>query len=68
MMSAVHPAIRRYAAGEISAMKAADMVGEGATVGDVFVLTRRAGLTLPRPARVREAAELAHAVQVLGTG
>lgn len=62
----VHPAIRRYSAGEIPAWKAADLLGPGATVADVYVLTRRAGLPLPRPPREREEAELAHALKVLG--
>lgn len=66
MSEPVHPAIRRYAAGEISATKAADMLGGGATVADVFVMTRQAGLPLPRPPREREEAELAHALKVLG--
>ena len=62
----VHPAIRRYAAGEISASKAADMLGERATVADVFVMTRQAGLPLPRQPREQEQAELRHALKVLG--
>ena len=40
MTEPIHPAIRRYAAGEISATKAADSLGERATVADVFVMTR----------------------------
>jgi hypothetical protein len=66
MNQPVHPAIRRYAAGEISASKAADMLGDRATVADVFVMTRRAGLPLPRPSREQEQAELEHALKVLG--
>ncbi len=62
----VHPAIYRYSAGEISATKAADSLGGNATVADVFVLTRQAGLPLPRPPREQEQAELAHALRVLG--
>jgi hypothetical protein len=62
----IHPAIRRYAAGEISANKAADLLGDNATVADVFVMTRDAGLPLPRPPRAQEQAELAHALKVLG--
>lgn len=65
MSVAVHPAIGRYAAGEISAAKAADLVGDRATVADVFVMTRQAGLPLPRPPCEREEAELAHALRVL---
>lgn len=66
MSEPVHPAICRYSAGEIPATKAADMLGERATVADVFVLTRQAGLPLPRPPREREQAELEHAMKVLG--
>ncbi len=66
MSEPVHLAIRRYAAGEISAAKAADILGEKATVADVFVMTRQAGLPLPRPPREQEEAELAHALKVLG--
>ena len=66
MTELVHPAIRRYSAGEISASKAAAILGEKATVADVFVMTRRAGLPLPRPPREQEQAELAHALRVLG--
>ena len=62
----IHPAIRRYSAGEISAAKAADIIGNTATVADVFVMTRHAGLPLPRPPRAQEEAELAHALKVLG--
>jgi len=66
MNEPVHLAIRRYSAGEISASKAADMLGERATVADVFVMTRQAGLPLPRPPREQEEAELKHALKVLG--
>ncbi|MGH7154511.1 MAG: hypothetical protein ACREF3_11350 [Acetobacteraceae bacterium] len=66
MNEAIHPAIRRYASGEISATRAADMLGGGATVADVYVMTIQAGLPLPRPPREREQAELAHALKVLG--
>ncbi|HSU05192.1 MAG TPA: hypothetical protein VLI93_06435 [Acetobacteraceae bacterium] len=66
MTEPVHPAIHRYAAGKISAAKATDILGEKATVADVFVMTRRAGLPLPRPPREQEQAELAHALKVLG--
>lgn len=62
----VHPAIRRYAAGEISATKAADILGEKATVADVFVMTRQAGLPLPRQPHEKERAELVHALKILG--
>ena len=64
-LASVHPAICRYSAGEISAANAADSLGGGATVADVFVMTRLAGLALPRPPREQEQAELAHAIRVL---
>lgn len=66
MTSPVHPAIVRYAAGEISANKAADLLGPGATVADVFVLTRQAGLSPPLPPAEQQRAELAHAIRILG--
>lgn len=66
MTDAVHPAILRYAAGEISAMQAAGLLGVGFTVADVFVQLRRAGLALPEPPLERQRAELAHARRVLG--
>lgn len=66
MTESVHPAIRSYTAGEISAAKAADTLGGNVTVADVYVMTRQAGLPLPRPPREREQAELAHALKVLG--
>ncbi len=62
----IHPAIRRYAAGEISAAKAADLLGDKATIADVFVMTRQSGLPIPRPSPEQEKAELAHALKVLG--
>lgn len=66
MNELVHPAIRRYAAVEISANKAADLLGDRATVADVFVMTLDAGLPLPRPPREQQQAELKHAFKVLG--
>ena len=66
MNSAVHPVIRRYAAGEISAMEAASALGEPATVADVIVMLRQAGLKPPEPPPEQARAELAHARRVLG--
>lgn len=66
MSDSIHPAIRRYSAGEISANRAADLLGPEATVADVYVLTRQSGLPLPRPPRAQEEAELAHALKLLG--
>lgn len=68
MNDPVHPAIRRYAAGEISAMRAASVLGGRATVADVIVLLRQAGLRPPEPPPEQARAELAHARRVLGLG
>ena len=68
MNDPVHPAIRRYAAGEISAMQAASALGDWATVADVIVLLRQAGLQPPEPPTEQARAELAHARRVLGLG
>ena len=62
----VHPVIHRYAAGEISAMEAAGLLGGDSTVADVIVMLRQAGLKPPEPPPERQAAELAHAERVLG--
>ena len=66
MSPPVHPAIRRYAAGEISAMQAAGLLGDRATVADVIVMARMAGLEPPRQPLEAERAELARARAVLG--
>ncbi len=66
MTEPTHPAITRYSAGRISAMQAADLLGAGATVADVFVMTRQAGLPLPEPPHAQQQAELAHAIKILG--
>ena len=68
MNDPVHPAIRRYAAGELSAMQAASVLGDWATVADVIVLLRQAGLKPPEPPPEQARAELAHARRVLGLG
>ena len=68
MNDPVHPAIRRYAAGEISAMRAASVLGGRTTVADVIVLLRQAGLRPPEPPPEQARAELAHARRVLGLG
>lgn len=66
MTGPVHPAVLRYAAGEISAMQAATLLGVWASVADVIVMMRQAGLKRPeRPIEV-ERAELDHARRVLG--
>jgi hypothetical protein len=66
MKQPVHPAIRRYAHGEISASAAAALLGDRATVADVFVMVIEAGLLPPRQSPEQERAELAHARDVLG--
>jgi hypothetical protein len=65
-MQTVNPVLRRYAAGEISVLKAAALLGDKVTVGDVFVMLLQAGLQPPRPSPDRERAELEHARHVLG--
>lgn len=66
MNGAVDPVIRRYAAGEISAMEAAAALGEPETVADVIVMLRQAGLKPPEPPPEQARAELAHARHILG--
>jgi hypothetical protein len=56
---------RRYAAGEISAMWAASEPGDTATVADVIVMLRQAGLKPPEPPPEQARAELARARQIL---
>ena len=58
--------IRRYAAGEISAMQAASLLGGNTNVGDVVMLLLRSGLHPPEPPPEQARAELAHARAVLG--
>lgn len=66
MTPTVHPAILRYAAGELTAEKAASELGAGVSVSEVIAMLRRAGLPPPEPPPERMAAELAHAREVLG--
>ncbi len=66
MTAPAHPVIRRYAAGEISAMQAAGELGVTASVADVIVMLRQAGLKPPEPPPERERAELARARHILG--
>ncbi len=66
MTASVHPAILRYAAGGISAMQAASELGGSASVADVIVMLRQAGLKPPRPPPEQERAELERARQILG--
>jgi hypothetical protein len=66
MNGPIHPTIRRYAAGEISAMQAASELGGTATVADVIFMLRQAGLKPPEPPREQAQAELARARHILG--
>ena len=66
MTQRVHPVIRRYAAGEISAMKAAGLLGEPASVADVIAMLHAAGLPPPLPPEQHQRTELAHAKRILG--
>ncbi len=65
-MPPVHPVILRYAAGEISAERAAGALGPEVSVSEVILMLRAAGLPPPEPPPARMAAELAHARRVLG--
>lgn len=58
--------IGRYARGDISAGEAAALMGRDAAVADVIARLREAGLPPPSPPPERQAAELAHARELLG--
>jgi hypothetical protein len=60
--------LKRYSAGEISAMQAATLLGEPHSVADVIVMARQAGLQPPRQSPEQERAELDHARRILGIG
>ena len=60
----VNPAIVSYSQGEISASKAADLLGPDATIHDVVFQLREAGLSPPREPREVEQAQLAKARRV----
>ena len=62
----VHAAILRYSQGEISASKAADLLGPDATINDVVFQLREAGLPPPREPREVELAQLAKARKLFG--
>jgi hypothetical protein len=49
MEAAVKSTLEAYSRSEMSAMEAADRLGKGATVADVFSLSREAHLPLPDP-------------------
>ena len=66
MKDSAYPVLRRYAKGEISALKAAALLGNDVSVAEVFIMLRQAGLEPPRPSPEQERAELEHARRVLG--
>jgi hypothetical protein len=66
MTASVHPVILRYASGKLSANQAAGLLGDKATVADVIVMARNAGLEPPRQSPAEAEAELAHARAILG--
>jgi predicted HTH domain antitoxin len=66
MNALIHPAIQKYASGELSAGQAADLLGVSASVADVIVMARSAGLEPPRQSPEDAAAELARARALLG--
>lgn len=66
MKAPIHPVIRRYAEGEISATQAASLLGDRASVGDVIAMLHEAGLAPPLPSPDQQKAELARARHVLG--
>ena len=65
LLQPIHPVIRRYTQGEISALKAASLLGDEVTVGDVFMMVKAAGLVPPRQSPEQEKAELDRARHVL---
>jgi hypothetical protein len=65
MKQNVHPALTQYANGTISALRAASLLGNMATVAEVIIWTKAAGLLPPRPSPEQEAAELARARHIL---
>ena len=62
----VHPAVRRYSAGEISARDAAELMSGDATVHDVIYQLREAGL--PLPCHRSSAADMERARKMFGLG
>ena len=66
MTHPVHPVIQRYAAGDISAMRAAGLLGEPVSVADVITMLHDAGLPPPLPPEAQQRVELAHAKRILG--
>ncbi len=66
MTEPIHPVIRRYANGAISANKAADLLGGDTNVGDVIFMLKQAGLQPPQQAPEQARAELARAMAILG--
>ena len=66
MKQPLHPALRRYLTAEISALRAAALIGDHATVADVVTMVKQAGLEPPRRPLAEEHAELRRARKVLG--
>ena len=62
----VHPALIRYANGEISLSRAIDQLGPDATIHDLVHQMRLAGLEPPRAPREFEQQQIAKAYRILG--
>ncbi len=62
----IHPALLRYAKGEISAGRAASLLGPDATIHDLVYQMRELGLEPPQAPRAFEEAQLAKARRILG--
>ena len=59
--------LEKYSRGDISASNAADALGVGYNVGDVYVLSREAGLPLPNSDGDFEAQQFDHAKKLFET-
>jgi hypothetical protein len=62
----IHPAVIRYAHGEISSSRAISLLGDDATMHDLVFQLRAAGLEPPRQPREVELAQLAKARKLFG--
>jgi hypothetical protein len=60
--------LRRYSLGEISAERAADEMGPSYNVGNVYVLSREAGLPLPDADGPFEREQFERAKRLFGAG
>ncbi len=65
-MTKAHPILRRYAAGELTAEKAASELGMNVSVSEVIMMLRAAGLGPPEPPFEQQRREVMHAFDVLG--